>query len=146
LYLIVGLDAGIKTGYVILNLDGGIIASGVEKEASHERIVKIISDVGTPSLIATDVSRPPHFVQKVAARFHARVFHPQKSITVEEKKSLGKKIVDPHIRDAYSAAVKAYRHYANRFRQVDRMKASKKEKDKLKHLLIRGKAIGKEKK
>ncbi len=144
MYLIVGLDAGIKTGYVLLNLDGEIIASGVEKEASHERIVKIISDIGTPSLIATDVSRPPHFIRKVAARFHAKIFHPRKSITVEEKKSLGKRIVDPHIRDAYSAAVKAHRHYANRFRQVDKMKISKKEKDKLKHLLIRGKAIGKE--
>ncbi len=145
MYLIVGLDAGIKTGYVILNLDGEIITSGVEKEASHERIVKIISDIGTPSLIATDVSKPPSFILKVAARFNAKVFSPQKSISVEEKKIMGKGIVDPHIRDSYSAAVKAYRHYANRFRQVDKKKIIKKEKDKLKHLLIRGKPIGKEK-
>lgn len=145
MYLIVGLDAGIKTGYVILNLDGEIITSGVEKEASHERIVKIISDIGTPSLVATDVSKPPSFILKVAARFNAKVFSPQKSISVEEKKIMGKGIVDPHIRDSYSAAVKAYRHYANRFRQVDKKKISKKEKDKLKHLLIRGKPIGKEK-
>lgn len=146
MYLIVGLDAGIKTGYVILNLEGEIITSGVEKEASHERIVKIISDIGTPSIIATDVAKPPSFIRKVAARFNAKVFHPQKSITVEEKKQMGKGIVDPHIRDSYSAAVKAYRHYANRFRQVDKMKLGKQEKEKLKHLLIRGKAIGKEEK
>jgi len=145
LYLIVGLDAGIKTGYVILNLNGEIITSGVEKEASHERIVRIISDIGTPSLIATDVSRAPSFIQKVGARFNAKVFSPQKSILVEEKKQIGKGIVDPHIRDSYSAAVKAYRHYANRFRQVDKKKLNKEEKDKLKHLLIRGKPIGKEK-
>ncbi len=140
------MDAGIKTGYVVLNLDGEIIASGVEKEASHERIVRIISDIGTPSIIATDVAVPPSFIRKIAARFNARVFHPQKSITVEEKKALGRKLVDPHIRDAYAAAVKAYRNYANRFRQVDKMKISRNEKDKLKHLLIRGKAIGKEEK
>ena len=145
MYLIVGLDAGIKTGYVILNLNGEIITSGVEKEASHERIVKIISDIGTPSLIATDVARPPRFIQKVGARFNAKVFSPQKSILVEEKKQIGKGIVDPHIRDSYSAAVKAYRHYANRFRQVDKKKIDTQEKDKLKHLLIRGKPIGKEK-
>ena len=144
LYLIVGVDAGIKTGYVLLNLDGEIITSGVEKEASHERIVKIISDIGTPSLVATDVSKPPSFIQKIAARFNAKIFFPQKSISVEEKKAMGKGIVDPHIRDAYSAAMKANRHYANRFRQVDKMKISRKEKDKLKHLLIRGRAIGKE--
>lgn len=140
------MDAGIKTGYVVLNLDGEIIASGVEKEASHERIVRIISDIGTPSIIATDVAVPPSFIRKIAARFNARVFHPQKSITVEEKKALGRKLVDPHIRDAYAAAVKAYRNYANRFRQVDKMKISRNEKDKLKHLLIRGKAIGKKEK
>lgn len=145
MYLIVGLDAGIKTGYVILNLNGEIITSGVEKEASHERIVRIISDIGTPSLIATDVSRTPGFIQKVGARFNAKVFSPRKSIMVEEKKQIGKGIVDPHIRDSYSAAVKAYRHYANRFRQVDKKKLNKEEKDKLKHLLIRGKPIGKEK-
>ena len=82
---------------------------------------------------------------RFAARFNAKVFSPQKSITVEEKKIMGKGIVDPHIRDSYSAAVKAFRHYANRFRQVDKKKIGKKEKDKLKHLLIRGKPIGKEK-
>jgi len=143
LYLIVGIDAGIKTGYVILNLEGELIAAGVEKEASHERIVKIISDFGTPSLVATDVRPPPKFVQKIAARFSSPLFVPQKSILVEEKKKIGKGIVDPHIRDAYSAAVKAFRHYANRLRQVDKMDEGKAKKEKLKHLLIRGHALGK---
>lgn len=143
MYLIVGIDAGIKTGYVLLNLDGELIAAGVEKEASHERIVKIISDFGTPSVIATDVKPPPKFIQKIAARFSAPLFVPQRSISVEEKKKMGKGIVDPHIRDAYSAATKAFRHYANRLRQVDKMDEGKRKKEKLKHLLIRGHALGK---
>jgi len=143
LYLIVGIDAGIKTGYVILNLDGELIAAGVEKEASHERIVKVISGFGTPSVIATDVKPAPKFIEKIAARFSTPLFVPQKSILVEEKKKIGKGIVDPHIRDAYSAAVKAYRHYANRLRQIDKMDEVKAKKEKLKHLLIRGHALGK---
>jgi len=144
LYVIVGIDAGIKTGYAILNLKGELIACGVEKEASHERIVKIISDVGTPSVIATDVNPPPRFVNKIAARFNAPLFVPQRVISVEEKKEIGRGIVDSHVRDAYAAAVKAYRHYANRLRQIDNMNVGRNEKEEMKHLLIRGKAIGKE--
>jgi len=143
LYLIVGIDAGIKTGYVILNLDGELVAAGVEKEASHERIVRIISGFGTPSVIATDVKPPPKFIEKIAARFSAPLFVPQKSIAVEVKKQIGKGMVDPHIRDSYAAAVKAYRHYANRLRQVEKMDEPKAKKEKLKHLLIRGHPVGK---
>jgi len=144
LYLIVGIDAGIKTGYAILNLRGELVACGVEKEASHERIVKIISDTGTPSVIATDVNPPPRFVNKIAARFNAPLFVPQRVISVEEKKDIGRGIADPHVRDAYAAAVKAYRHYANRLRQIDNMNVGRNEKEEMKHFLIRGKAIGKE--
>lgn len=144
LHLIVGIDAGIKTGYALLNLHGELVACGVEKEASHERIVKVISDTGTPSVIATDVNPPPKFVNKIAARFNAPLFVPQKVISVEEKKEIGRGMVDTHARDAYAAAVKAYRHYANRLRQIDGMNLGRKEKEEMKHLLIRGKAIGKE--
>jgi len=64
-----------------------------------------------------------------------KVFSPSKSLTLKEKRIIGKNIVDAHVRDAYAAAIKAYRHYANRLRQI--------EKEKLKHLVISGHAVGK---
>jgi hypothetical protein len=141
IYLIAGIDAGIKTGYAFLDLSGNLVCSGVEKDANDERIVRIISSIGSPSVIASDTSPPSHFVQKIAARFHVRLFHPRKSLSQEQKRMIGREIVNPHIRDAYAAAVKAYRRYGNRLRQIDRMDVPN--RDELKHLVISGFPIGK---
>jgi predicted RNase H-like nuclease (RuvC/YqgF family) len=135
------VDAGIKTGYALLDLSGNLVCSGTEKEANDERIVKIISSVGIPSVIASDTCPPSSFVQKVAARFNTKLFHPKKSLTQEEKRIIGKNISDPHIRDAYAAAIKAFRRYADRLRQIDKM--SDVDRDELKHLVIKGEPIGK---
>ena len=127
----------------MLDLCGKLVCSGVEKEANDERIVKIISVVGSPSVIASDTAPPSHFVQKVAARFQSRLYHPKRSLSKEQKRFIGRNIVDPHIRDSYSAAVKAYRRYADRLRQIERMDVLPEEKEKLKHLVISGYPIGK---
>jgi len=125
----------------MLDLSGNLICSGVEKEANDERIVRIISSVGSPSVIASDTSPPSHFVQKVAARFHVKLFHPRKSLSKEQKRMMARDVNDPHIRDSYAAALKAYRRYADRLRQIDRMDVP--DRDELKHLVITGFPIGK---
>ncbi|MBI2080103.1 DUF460 domain-containing protein [Candidatus Micrarchaeota archaeon] len=89
-YLIVGIDPGIKTGYAVLDLNGNLIASGVEKEANEERVVEIVREFGVPSLVGTDVSQAPSFVRKIAARFNVRVHSPSKSMTGKEKREIGK--------------------------------------------------------
>ncbi len=142
MYVIVGIDAGINVGYAILDLNGALVSAGVEKEASDEKIVKIVSQIGIPSLVASDVSPAPSFVSKVAARFNVKVFAPEKSMSADEKRLIGSNILDPHIRDAYAAAVKAFRNYANRLRQVDKL-STVEDKNKLKHLIIQGQALAK---
>ncbi|MBS3067365.1 DUF460 domain-containing protein [Candidatus Micrarchaeota archaeon] len=142
MYVIVGIDAGINVGYAVLDLNGALVAAGVEKEANDETIVRIVAKIGIPSLVASDVSPAPSFVSKVAARFNVRVFTPNKSMTADEKRLIGSNIIDPHIRDAYAAAVKAYRNYANRLRQVDKL-GTLEDKNKLKHLIIQGQALAK---
>ncbi len=123
----------------MLDLNGKLVASGCEKEASDERIVKVISKIGIPVLIASDTSPPSHFVQKVAARFNIKVFSPKESLTRAEKRLIGKDIDDVHIRDAYAAAVKAFRRYQNRLRQIEAMDV--KNKDELKKMVIIGERI-----
>jgi predicted RNase H-like nuclease (RuvC/YqgF family) len=139
IYIIVGIDPGIKTGYAALDLSGRLIGSGCEKEANDERIVRVISGFGIPVLIAADTSPPSHFVQKIAARLSVKVFSPKESLTKIEKREIGRDIEDVHIRDAYAAAVKAYRRYQNRLRQIDTMDAENKEE--LKKMAIIGKKI-----
>jgi len=139
IYTIVGVDAGIKTGYAILDLSGKLVGMGCEKEASDEKIVKRISDFGIPVLIASDTSPPSHFVSKIGARLNIKVFSPGESLTKLEKREIGKGIDDVHIRDSYAAAVKAYRRYQNRLRQIDAMEV--KNKEELKKKAICGQKI-----
>ena len=134
-----GIDPGIKTGYAILDLDGRLVGSGCEKEASDERIVRIVSLVGIPVLVASDTHPPSHFVQKMAARLNVRVFSPRESMSRLEKRRIGASIDDVHTRDAYAAAVKAFRRYANRLRQIDRMDIGGKEE--LKKMAIVGQRL-----
>jgi predicted RNase H-like nuclease (RuvC/YqgF family) len=56
-----------------------------------------------------------------------------------EKREIGKGIDDVHIRDSYAAAVKAYRRYQNRLRQIERMEVH--QKDELKKMVITGERI-----
>ena len=132
IYTIVGIDAGIKTGYAVLDLSGNLIGMGCEKEASDEKIVKLISMIGIPVLIASDTSPPSHFVSKIGARLNIRVFSPRESLTKLEKREIGRGIDDVHIRDSYAAAVKAYRRYQNRLRQIDAMDVENREELKKK--------------
>lgn len=137
MHLIVGIDPGINVGYAALNLDGKLVASGCVRDANEEDIVKIISRFGIPSIVGSDVNPPPDFVSKISARFNVKVVFPKESMTTDQKKEIGKDIYDPHARDAYSAAVKAYRIYANRLRQIDTLETVL-DKDKLKHAIIQG--------
>lgn len=142
MHVIVGIDAGIKTGYAVLDLDGRLLSAGCEKQANDERMVEVIRHVGIPSLIACDVKKPPSFVSKVAARFNVRVFRPSRNLSTYEKKKLGANILDTHMRDAYAAAVKAYNNYNNRFRQIDNLPTHE-HKNELKHLVLQGHALTK---
>jgi len=124
----------------VLDLRGRLIACGCEKEANDERIITVISRHGVPVLIASDTCPASSFVQKVAARLNTRLFSPKESLTRAEKRGIGKDIDDPHIRDSYAAAVKAYRRYQNRLRQIEAMNVP--DKEELKMMVIVGKRIG----
>lgn len=122
-----------------MDLKGALVASGCVKEASDETIVKVVSTVGVPVLVASDTHPPSHFVQKVAARLNVRVFSPRESLKKTEKKEMGSGIADIHARDAYAAAIKAYRRYQNRLRQIDAMGLP--DSEELKKMVITGHRI-----
>lgn len=138
-YLIVGLDAGITVGYSILDLDGTLISCGSKKELNDEKILSTICEFGIPLVIASDTNPPSSFVSKVASRLNAKLFFPKSSLSQTEKRLIAKDISDPHMRDSFAAATKAYRKYQNRLRSID--SSSAKNKQELKMLLIIGKRI-----
>ncbi|MBU0586627.1 DUF460 domain-containing protein [Candidatus Micrarchaeota archaeon] len=137
IYLIVGIDPGIKTAYSAIDLKGNHVKSGTLKEADADKIVSEIAKIGIPSIIASDVNPAPSFVLKIAARFNVRTFVPFKIMRSIEKREIGGKMENMHERDAFCGAIKCFRAYANRLRQIDSMNTEL-DREKLKHLIIQG--------
>ncbi len=102
--------------------------------------MKEIAKHGIPSLVASDVNPTPSFVLKIAARFNVKAFSPAKSLQQKEKALIAPETVNLHERDAIAAAIKCYRGYANRLRQIETLEIEF-DKDKLKHLVIEGHAL-----
>ena len=117
-YLIVGIDPGVTTGVAALTLNGELKALFSAKELGRGQVARILLEMGTPVIVATDASPPPEYVKKLAAMLDAALVAPQKPLTVEEKRRLVSeyvsssvqqlKVRDAHQRDALAAALNAY--------------------------------------
>lgn len=120
-HIIVGVDPGKTSAIACLSLDGKLISSVHMTSGGMPWILESIMAVGTPSIIATDRKIPGYTVRKINAAFNARLFSPPSDISIAEKKELARKagIKDAHERDAYAAAVKAYRIHANKLNQAE---------------------------
>ncbi|MEM2137455.1 MAG: DUF460 domain-containing protein, partial [Candidatus Anstonellaceae archaeon] len=121
-YFIAGIDPGATTGVAIVGLDGKRIAAASTSEGMNDA-VRIIEKHGTPSLVACDVYPAPEMAQKLASYFSCRLYSPSRAIREEEKRQIasaaGMGISNNHERDAYAAAIFAYRAVANKMRQID---------------------------
>ncbi|MBN2477788.1 DUF460 domain-containing protein [Candidatus Micrarchaeota archaeon] len=136
-----GVDPGIKVGYAALDLNGKLVGAGCVKQKSAGKVIQLITEMGTVSIVSTDVSPAPSFVKKIAAHLGCGVFKLKKSMSKEKKRMIGKNIMNPHIRDAYAAAVRAYRNYSNRLKRLETTHPENTEY--YKHLLLRGYPVGK---
>lgn len=139
--MIVGIDPGIKVGYAVIDLNGRLAGAGCVKQKDAGKIAGLIAEVGIPHVIATDVNPAPELVRKISRIFHARVHVPSRSMTRESKMIIGKDILNPHIRDAYAAAIKAFRRYKNRFTRIEIVYPERAEQ--YKELILKGYAVGK---
>lgn len=147
--IIVGLDPGITVGIAALDLNGKILALYSERNMAVSDIVRFISEVGHPIIIATDVNPAPGLVEKISRSFKAILFVPRESLKVEEKnellKSLGISVEDDHQRDALAAAYKAYLRLKPK---LDHVEAKLKEMgitkkgEEIKALVIQGYNLG----
>ncbi len=147
--IIVGLDPGITVGIAALDLNGDVVAIYSEKNMAISDIVRFISEIGHPIIIATDVNPAPGLVEKMARSFKAILFTPRESLRVDEKnellKSLGVDVENDHQRDALAAAYKAYLRLKPKLEHVD-AKLSElgllKKSNEIKALVIQGYNLG----
>ena len=126
-HIIVGIDPGKTVGVACLDLNGRLLATFHETSAGPDWIIASVRGVGIPVLIAGDKPFENHVVRKVNAAFNARQFYPERELRVDQKREMARhqEIRNPHERDAYAAALKAYNAYSNKLKQADAMAAGK---------------------
>ncbi len=125
--LIVGIDPGLEVGISVLDLYGNPILLTSRRSVDREDIIMLLREKGLPVLLATDVNPLPDAVKKLSAALKAKVYIPEKSLSVDEKQQLlndycdrfNLNISDPHIRDSLGAALKAYKDLEKKLRQGD---------------------------
>jgi hypothetical protein len=121
LHTIAGIDPGKTSAIAVIDLNGRLIYSAHKTFAGVDWLIKEISSAGTPIVIASDRPEVSPTIRKVNAAFNARLFYPNKELMTEEKRLIAKgaDLDNQHERDAYAAAVKAYRFYTNKFKQAE---------------------------
>jgi len=125
--LIVGIDPGIEVGISIIDIYGRPILLTSKRSIDRDEIISLISKEGKAVIIATDVNPLPDTVKKIASKFNARIYVPEKSLSVDEKQKIIEefskiykvKIDNPHIRDSLAAAVKAFNEIESKLRQIE---------------------------
>ncbi|MFW9924372.1 MAG: DUF460 domain-containing protein [Candidatus Thorarchaeota archaeon] len=75
--IIVGIDPGPNTGIAVLNLAGKVILVDSLRSAARGDIIRRITSVGDPTLVAADVTPPPDFVVKISKMLNATLTFPE---------------------------------------------------------------------
>ena len=121
--IIAGIDPGKTVGIACIDLNGRLVFGTHAAGLGIDWIIEQIRSVGTPVIIASDRQNPSALVRKVNASFNARLFSPEKELGLDAKMHLGRSasVKNPHERDAYAAAISAYKHYANKFNQAEHL-------------------------
>lgn len=126
--LIVGVDPGMTTGVAVLDLKGGVVALFSKRLLGRSQLTRMLSELGRPAIVATDVQPPPSYVRKLATSLGTVLFVPPRPLSLEEKRRLaaeaadfsGTRARDSHQRDALAAAYKAFLSFKEKFEEVER--------------------------
>lgn len=120
--VIVGVDPGTTAAVAVLNLKGRLLATESRRNFGKNEIVKFISSMGTPTIIATDRALAPSIVMKISSSFNSVVFSPDEDMKNREKLDMtrGFKTDDVHQRDALAAALHAYRNHEELLKKIER--------------------------
>ena len=123
MYVIVGVDPGTTVAIAAVDLKGRLVGTWSKRGAGKEEVLERARRFGVPCIFASDVSRAPEMVAKIAAYANTRLFAPPRDLGQAEKAGLarGKMYANEHEMDAMAAAYKAYHHFENKLRLIDRV-------------------------
>lgn len=141
--VIVGVDPGTTAGVAVLSLRGKLLALESRKNFGRNEIIRYVSSVGTPTMVATDKALPPSLVLKISSNFNSLTFSPRYDLKHNEKKDItnGYETKDSHQRDALAAALFAYTEHEETLKKVERSVEGLglwKYSDDIKDMIIKG--------
>ena len=125
--LILGVDPGTTCGIAVIALDGTPLFVDSKRDLTRGEILRIVTGFGKPVIVAADVVNVPLFVKKLAMTLDSLVFTPETLLGAVEKQEIAEayaekyslSLKDTHMRAAFTAAIKAFQHYRNKFEQVE---------------------------
>ena len=119
--LVVGIDPGTTVGCAVLSLDGEVLALFSERGLGQDGAVAALHALGRVVILGTDKSAAPSLVQKLAARFGARLVAPNRDLSIEEKRELcGAEGKNPHEMDALASARFSLKSIQQLLRKMER--------------------------
>lgn len=117
--MICGVDPGTTVGLAFLSINGRVLDVSSGRHLSINDVIFEIEQHGDLVILACDRSPIPKTIQKIGASFKCRIFCPER-LSVAEKKLLvkGYKTKNNHEKDALAAALKAYRTYSPKLKNL----------------------------
>ncbi|MDO8841981.1 DUF460 domain-containing protein [Methanocalculus sp.] len=142
-YLIVGVDPGTTMAIALLNLDGELVHLSSSRVTSVSEVISEITAHGRPLIVASDKKEMPGTVEKIRRSFNAVPFLPKSDLSLSEKYELAGGIhsTNDHERDAYAAALVAYRNIKNKFASLSKRIPSGVALDEVRARVIRGRSL-----
>ncbi len=127
----------------LLDLDGELVHLSSSRVTSISDAIANITAYGRPLIIASDKKEMPGTVEKIRRSFNAVPFIPKNDLAVPEKYELanGIRYNNDHERDAYAAAMVAYRHYKNKFASLSKRVPPGVALDEIRARVVRGRSL-----
>lgn len=141
--IIVGIDPGTTSAVAVLSLKGKLIGLESRRDFGKNYIIKYISSMGSPIILATDKALAPSLVVKISSNFNSVLFSPKDDLKYREKTEITKdfKTKNSHQMDALAAALYAYSRHEDNLKKVEKTVEALnlwKYVDEVKELIIRG--------
>lgn len=118
--LIIGVDPGITSAVAMMDFEGELVELDSGKNFPPREIILEVVEKGKPVIIATDKSKLPSKVEKIANSVGAEKFTPEEDLGKEKKKELGTG-GNSHEKDASAAAKYAYKQLRPKIRKVEEL-------------------------
>ncbi len=139
--LIAGIDPGITTAIVLLDIYGNLIYSNSSKQLDLNSLISQSIRFGKVLIVGTDKSKIPGLVEDFAIKVGAKVSCPQEDLKVVEKRRIAEKyhMKDEHQSDALASAIFAFKSHRMLLDKIDQYTDKNKKqsiKNRMKELVI----------